>query len=231
MERPGSGLADRLKAMMDSMEVDVARAAETRERRRIEGRAARSQLLDDLEAFARAVGHFDVNRHGESLTIEYGGALLLLEEMGDGDRVRVQFDAAEARREQHRIYREQALADRWVWSVGRAGGEDRLPLFDRGLGQLLVRALGVPGLEEEAEAPMSARLARALVAPDTSAPLEVLDGGLAGADLAPPVSATPVDEEGVGEGAPSADGPDDDDPSDPPAGGLTVLGEERKRTL
>jgi hypothetical protein len=73
--------------------------------------------------------------------------------VGDADRIGVRFTGQPAH-ERHELYRQPELNDLWVWSRRRARREDRLPLFDDGLEELLVRGLGLPRPgEAEPESP------------------------------------------------------------------------------
>lgn len=138
---------------------------------------AREALLDDLEAFARAVGHVAVQRDDDGLTVRFGLRGLRFEPMGEGDRLRVTLEGWPATAD-HRIYREQDLGDRWVLSYRKHGNEDRVPLFDKGLEELMVSGLGLPRPEPLPEAPMSPRTAAVMAGPDQDRepPLKVLQG-------------------------------------------------------
>jgi len=170
MSHRGKDLAERFRQALDASEEGVQRADSDREVRLQEGRAARQELFEDLSAFADTVGHLTAEPDEGRLTLQYKDAVLHLEAMGDGDRVRVRFHAADILKEEHRLYREALLKDRWVWTIRRPGrSEERVPLFDQGLEALLVRALGLPGVSEPtAERPLSPRLAAALIHPDTT---------------------------------------------------------------
>lgn len=142
-ERRGSGLAQRMKAKLEEEERAQARAIAERERRLSRARAARDELLADLRAFADVLEPVASAQQGEALVLRRGDRFLQVEPMGEGDRVRLSFTGSEG--EEHRLYREEALGDRWVWAFTRRHrGEDRLPLFDEGLEELLVRALELP---------------------------------------------------------------------------------------
>ncbi|TNE91228.1 MAG: hypothetical protein EP330_06175 [Deltaproteobacteria bacterium] len=152
-ERRGAGLAQRMKAKLQAEEEAKARAIAERERRLAAARAARDELFLDLEAFADVLEPIAHARQGETLVLRRGDRFLQLEPMGEGERVRVTFTGSEG--EDHRLYREAALGDRWVWSfTRRRRGEERMPLFDDGLEELLVLALELPrvtGAEPEPE--------------------------------------------------------------------------------
>jgi hypothetical protein len=155
-ERRGSKLAERMKARLEEEEAERARAIAERERGLARGRAARDELFEDLESFAAVVGHLACARQGESLVIRRGDRFLECAPMGEGDRVRLTFSGSEGH--DHRLYREAALDNRWVWSFTRPHrGEERLPLFDVGLEELLVLALEMPRVTEEEADPIIER--------------------------------------------------------------------------
>ena len=141
MSRPGAQLALRFKSTLDAIEDARHREEEARLARLALGREARTQVLDDLEAFARALVHLAVARTEDGLTVRYRDHHLHFAESGDGDRLRVSFDTAAG---EHSLYREAELKHRWVWAAQRTGGEDRLPLFDQGLEELMIEALALP---------------------------------------------------------------------------------------
>lgn len=144
MARPGQALASRFNRMIQQLEEKRKREDEARAKRLVEAQAARAELLDNLGAFAEAVGHLQVQAksHDEGLTIRYLDHFLHFVPKGEGDRVEVRFSGSEG--QEHRLYREPELSHRWVWVVSIGGREDRLPLFDQGLEELLVRGLALP---------------------------------------------------------------------------------------
>ena len=159
MAQRGSDLASRLKTALDEEEAAAARAEEERQRRLEAAKEAREALLDDLAAFGEAVGHLAVQRSADGLVLRRGERFLAFEPMGEADRVRVTFTGSEG--QEHRLDREPALQDRWVWSFTRRRRADRLPLFDTGLEELLVLALQVPRVTPvEEEDPIVARPSR-----------------------------------------------------------------------
>ena len=76
--------------------------------------------------------------------------------VGEADRVGVTFTGQPAH-EHHELYRQPELDDRWIWSRRRVKREDRLPLFDEGLEELLVRGLGLPRPGDESPPPAGGR--------------------------------------------------------------------------
>lgn len=144
MARRGQELAGRFNRVLHALEQRAERERQEREQRLAEGREARRELLDDLGAFAEAVGHLQVQAksHDQGLTLRYRDRFLHFVPQGEGERLRVEFSGAEG--EEHRLYREPELGNRWVWVSKRGNREDRLPLFDAGLEALVVRALSLP---------------------------------------------------------------------------------------
>lgn len=146
MGRRGSDLAARFRRALDAAETERLRREEERQQRLLEGRKEREQLFDDLASLGEAMGHLAVQRHEGGVTFRYNDRFLHFEPMGEGDRVRVSFD--DIGEDEHRLYQEPGLGNRWVWSLRRRGREDRLPLFDTGLEELLVFALKLPHPDE-----------------------------------------------------------------------------------
>lgn len=142
MGRRGSDLAARFRNALDSAEVERRRKEEERQRRLAAGREERDQLLDDLAEFGEAVGHIAVQKHDGGVTFRLNDRFLHFEPMGEGDRVRITYD--DVGDDEHRLYREESLDHKWVWAMRRRGREDRLPLFDNGLEELMVMALKLP---------------------------------------------------------------------------------------
>src|SRR5690606_9202927 len=117
--------------------------------------AARDELFDDLAVFGETIGHVVVQRAEGGLTLRWNDRFLHFEPTGEGDRVRVTFD--DIGEDDHRLYREPGLGNKWVWVVRRRGREDRLPLFDMGLEELLVLGLKLPRPDDVA-ASMASKL-------------------------------------------------------------------------
>ena len=164
MTGKGSRLADRLKAALDDAEAERTRITASKERRAQDGSKAREELLEELAGFAAAVGHLTSERVGEGISLSYQGRSVLFQPDGDGDRLRATFEGVASTTE-HTLYRESALGDKWVWSFRRRGQEERMPLFDAGLQELLAMSLGLPRvMEKEPERPLSPRMVEALLA-------------------------------------------------------------------
>jgi len=142
MGRRGSDLAARFRRALDSAETERMRREAEGQQRLAEGRQERERLFDDLTSLGEAMGHVAVQRHDGGVTFRFSDRFLHFEPMGEGDRVRVTFDGIGE--DAHRLYQESGLGNRWVWSLRRRGREDRLPLFDAGLEELLVLTLKLP---------------------------------------------------------------------------------------
>jgi hypothetical protein len=142
MGRRGRELAERFRTALDTAEAERRRQEEEQQRRLAEGSQEREALLKDLADIGRSIGHIAVSEQDGGITFRYNERFLHFEPMGEGDRVRVTFD--DMGDDEHRLYREPALGNRWVWSMRRRGREDRLPLFDNGLEELLVLGLKLP---------------------------------------------------------------------------------------
>jgi len=153
MGRRGRDLADRFRSALDAAEAERRRQEEEQQRRLAEGRKERVALMKDLAEVGRAIEHLAVSEQDGGVTFRFNDRFLHFEPMGEGDRVRVTFD--DAGDGEHRLYREPGLGNRWVWSMRRRGREDRLPLFDNGLEELLVLALKLPRPREVATSPQA----------------------------------------------------------------------------
>ncbi|MCB9687317.1 MAG: hypothetical protein H6738_14060 [Alphaproteobacteria bacterium] len=139
----GSRLAARFKKAVEREEATRRREEEERQRVLEEGRAARERLLGELAAMGRAIGVVTVALDDGGLTLGFGTRKLLFARDGDGERVRLAWDGM-GDGEEHRLYRQAELGHRWVYSRRRRGREDRLPLLDQGIEELLVGVLGLP---------------------------------------------------------------------------------------
>ncbi|HHO54143.1 MAG TPA: hypothetical protein ENK18_25550 [Deltaproteobacteria bacterium] len=150
MAQRRSGLAARFrKAVTDAQR--ARQQSEDATRRAIEAaRRARVELLEELEAIAREIGFLSAQRSRDGLTLRYQERYLHLALEGDGE-LRVEFEGTGD--DVHRLFRQAELGDRWVYSRRRRTREDRVPLFDQGLEELFVTALGMPRPGEEPEPP------------------------------------------------------------------------------
>jgi hypothetical protein len=144
MARPGQALASRFNRMLERLEEERKREEEARAKRLLEAQTARADLFENLGAFAEAVGHLQVQAKPgeEGLTLRYLDQFIHFAPKGEADRVEVRFAGSDG--QEHRLYREPELGNRWVWVASMGGREDRLPLFDQGLEELLVRGLALP---------------------------------------------------------------------------------------
>jgi hypothetical protein len=149
MDGPGSRLAARFRKAVKSRDEEAREAADAAKRAQEEAQRARTQLLSDLEGLARDIGVVKVQRERDGITLRYGERYLFLGPEGDHDRVRIEFEGMGD--EVHHLHRQAELGHRWVHVRAGRFREDRLPLFDAGLEELLVRGLGLPRPGEEPE--------------------------------------------------------------------------------
>lgn len=151
MDRRLQDLAGRMKGVLDAVEAGRQQAEEERERELAAAREARRKLLEDLQAFGRAVGHLVVEARDGRLSLRWGSQRLDFVPEGDGDRVAVRFGALTLNEETEvepdidiRIFRHPDAGNAWVLSVARDGEEEVEPLFEAGLVHLLTEGLGIP---------------------------------------------------------------------------------------
>jgi hypothetical protein len=160
MDQDWTDLAARFRVSLDEQErahraSEEARLAaqEAHERRLEQGRVARNTLLDDLQKFAEAMGHLDVQRSDTELVLSYRGNRLAFIAHGDGDEVNLEFEEAEGGAQ--RLYREAQLENRWVWSRSIAGRQDRVPFYMQGLETLMTGVLKLPRPSDQGPAETS----------------------------------------------------------------------------
>ncbi|MEL6344909.1 MAG: hypothetical protein AAFV53_17460 [Myxococcota bacterium] len=133
--RRGHALATRLRAELDQRAAKAAEAELQRRRKDATARQRRDALMKDLEAFGRAVGHFHVRRtFWGNLQIRYQGQTLTFKPKGNDLTVRSERVSGQC------AFHERL--GRWVLSLDEAGSSSMV-LFDRGLGLLIERSLGV----------------------------------------------------------------------------------------
>lgn len=146
MSDRSSRLAARFRKAMEREHSAHEAQAQAAERAAAEARAARDELLGDLQGLAGDMGFLKVERSGDTLTLRYGERTLHFAPIGDGDlEVEVEGRGDTA----HRLYRQAELGNRWVYLRRQGRREDRVPLFDRGLESLLVDGLGLPRPTDE----------------------------------------------------------------------------------
>jgi hypothetical protein len=141
VDGPSSKLASRFRRALETEEQRKARERESEERARDEGRRAREQLFDQLRALARDIGlGFEASPAG--VTLKHGVRYLHFGRDGDGERVKVTHEGMAP--EEAGLVRQPELGSRWVLVRRRGARESRVPLFDQGMEDLLVRVLGLP---------------------------------------------------------------------------------------
>ena len=160
MRRKGASLAARFRRAIRSERDERAEQERARELALEAAREARDSLFVELAEFARAVEFLSVEQTQAGLILRFseGGESreLTFAPVGEADRVGVTFTGQPAH-EHHELYRQPELDDRWIWSRRRVKREDRLPLFDEGLEELLVRGLGLPRPGDESPPPAGER--------------------------------------------------------------------------
>jgi hypothetical protein len=177
LEPKDTELADRFKTVLDEAEAARAAEAERRQARLASAAPARDELFARLVAFAESIGHIAVARDDETVVMRYQQRGLRFEAEATGDGVRIVLEGWPATAE-HRIYREADLADRWVLAWRKYSRDEKMPLFDKGLEELMVEGLGLPRPDALPEQPMSPRTARAMLGTDRDdePPLRVIEG-------------------------------------------------------
>lgn len=143
MARRGSGLAARFKAAVEQAEAERSEEEVEAERRAAEAREERASLLEDLLVLGRELPIDASAREGEDVIWRRGAKQLRFAAADDDGSVSIDYSDRKEDDVQ-RLFRQQELGDRWVWSRLRRGRESRLPLFDQALELLLVHALGLP---------------------------------------------------------------------------------------
>jgi hypothetical protein len=136
-EKPGSTLAEQLKARIEQEQEEARQAALTRQRRESTARQRRIALMGDLEAFGRAVGHLRISHRWGTLTLRYGSSALRFK--ADGAEVVVTGEGLEG---DWRCLFEPTLS-RWVLQISGSTGSERILLFDAGLARLMSAGLGL----------------------------------------------------------------------------------------
>lgn len=148
MSERSSRMAARFRRAVERERRTVEQEAEAAREAAESSRAARGALLDDLEGLANDMGFLEVERSAEGLTLRYGERFLHFAPIGEGD---LGVEVEGTGDEEHRLYRQAELGNRWVYLRRRRRREDRLPLFDQGLEELLVGGLGLPRPDDEDE--------------------------------------------------------------------------------
>jgi len=157
--RPATGLAARFKAAIDNRKEQARLAQEAEERRKERIARARRELLDDLAAFGRAIGHFKVTARGEKVCYRFDGRSLCFELVADSEHVHIQADELTG---ENFLFVQEPL-NKWVWThKPKRGPERRVMLFDQGLEALLSAALKIQPADPGDTPPPSGPLKRRL---------------------------------------------------------------------
>ncbi|MBX2799126.1 MAG: hypothetical protein KTR31_15730 [Myxococcales bacterium] len=141
MSERRSRLAARFRAAVEHEQETKERDAQAAERATQAAAEARTALMGELAALARDIGFLTVRSTRDGLTLRYGERYVHFAPRGEGD-VAVEFEGTGD--DQHTLYRQPELGHRWVYQRKKRFKEDRIPLFDQGIEELLVIALGLP---------------------------------------------------------------------------------------
>jgi len=136
-----SRLASRFKRAVEKAEDARQQSERSAKEGEVRAKQARDELLAELEALGNDIGFLTVQRSKRGLTLRYQERYLHFAPDGVGE-VSVEFEGTGD--DVHRLYREAELGDRWVHLRKRRFRELRVPLFDQGIEELLVTALGLP---------------------------------------------------------------------------------------
>lgn len=135
-EKPGSALAERLKAGIEEAEAEKRRSALDRERQESSAKQRRSALMSDLESFGQAIAHLRITHRWGALILRYQSRSLRFK--ADGGELVVTGDELTGT---WRCRFEPTLG-KWVLEVTDGlGGAERVVLFDAGLARLMSTAL------------------------------------------------------------------------------------------
>lgn len=135
-EKPGSTLAEQLKAQIEQAEVEAHEAAERRRHQESTARQRRVALMGDLEAFGRAIGHLRISHRWGSLTLRYRSRSIRFK--ASGSDVVVTGDGLSGR---WCCLFEPTLG-RWILQLtDPLGHSERILLFDAGLARLMSTGL------------------------------------------------------------------------------------------
>jgi hypothetical protein len=155
-------LADRFRKALEDQEaaIDVART-----RPLLDVAEARAALFARLTSFAGLVQQIEARPSEDALRLVFGERAVCFTATNAG--VKVTYEGWPLT-ETHTAWPEPALDGRWVLEFRRLGRVEQMPLFERGLEELLVHGLGLPR-PSAVDRPISARTAAALTgrAPET----------------------------------------------------------------
>ena len=119
---------------------------------------ARTALFQRLATFAERVQQIDARQSDDSLVLTSGSRGIRFQPTTEGLVVTYEgWPVVET----HTAWPERALDGRWVLEFHRLGRVEQLPMFERGLEELLVHGLGLPR-PAPSNRPIAARTAAAL---------------------------------------------------------------------
>lgn len=190
MEPKDDDLATRMRAAIDEADAERSATRQAAAAEAIDDGAARMELFDRLREFADRIGVIEAISDDDTLIFVYGDRRVRFSADGAGVIVTPEgWPGAET----SRAWPEAALSGRWVLEFRRHARDEQMPLFERGLEEILVHGLGMPR-PEAVDRPMSPRTARAMLAPAAAEPVE--EAPRAKAARAP---GEPKDPKGAGE--------------------------------
>ncbi|MCB9668224.1 MAG: hypothetical protein H6736_12185 [Alphaproteobacteria bacterium] len=149
MAAKGSDLAARLRAAVEREQNARSSEERAREAKAAAAHKARQELFESLVELGGQLPFLETRLQEGGVVFRRGALDLRFVPSGE-EEVTIDFKLRDTS-DTHRLYREPALEDRWIWVRTRGKREDRLPLFDRGLEVLLVHALELP--DPDAPAP------------------------------------------------------------------------------
>jgi hypothetical protein len=159
MQPKDDDLASRMRAAIDEQDANRSAARQAEAVESVDVAAARSDMFARMREFADSVGHIEAQSDDDTLLLSYGDRGVRFSADGNGVIVSlIGWPGAEI----SRAWPESAMAGRWVLAFRRHGREEQMPLFERGLEELLVHGLGLPR-PEAVDRPISPRTAAALV--------------------------------------------------------------------
>ena len=148
-------LADRFRKALEDQEIEQRT---TPRRPSVDVDEARAALFDRLAVFAGRVQAIEARRSEDALLLSSGGRGVRFRATDAGLVVTYEgWPVAET----HAAWPEPALDGRWVLEFHRLGRVEQLPMFDRGLEELLVHGLGLPR-PAASDRPIASRTAAAL---------------------------------------------------------------------
>ncbi len=142
-DRPGRTLAARFRQAHTQQQATREQQEAERARQEEAAKQAAASLLAELTGVARDLGFVQVKATAEALRMTQGERELAVRLAETPGELEAAGSGGELSPFRGRLYREQALGAKWVLTFEHRRKEVRLPLFDAGLEELLVRGLGL----------------------------------------------------------------------------------------